>query len=91
MNKLILTTDQAIGLLSNDERIHTFTQAGPAILGCDVDRNELIEIINKSECEIGGEQCKRMGHGLAVWNNGPMFIEVDKDKIEELEKQLTKP
>jgi hypothetical protein len=77
--RVILTPDQAIAMLDPEaERIHTFVQAGPCLLGADHDSQDLLDEINSAlQLEIGGEMCCRMNHGLVVWRGktDPLFVE----------------
>ncbi len=88
MSRINITTEQAISLLQKTKMIHTFRSMSYTLVGAYWKRSELIKAIKNSECEIGGDQCKRMGHGLVVHIGGPLFVEVPKDKIEELEKLM---
>jgi hypothetical protein len=89
--RVILTADQAIKLLGKRKEIHTFANPRGMLLGADHSRKSLIEDLkNARSIEIGGDQCKAMGHGLVMYmKNEPLFIEVDKDELFELEKSLT--
>ena len=91
-DKVILTKEQAVALLGKRKDIHTFRSGTGILFGADWTRKGLLKAIQDTDLiEIGGEACKRMGHGLVVWTgNDPLFVEVDKDKIEALEKQLVK-
>ena len=92
--KVFITPAQAKSLLSDSEKIHTFRSATGMLIGCDWDRSSILREIDKNpnRIEIGGEVCKRMGHGLIVWTSeaDPLFIEADKGKVRELEELLTK-
>jgi len=90
--KIFLTAEQAIGLLSNEEDIHTFRSWTGILIGADWSRNELIRSFQSAgneDIQIGGDQCKAMGHGLVLFTgNDPLFIEVDKEKLQKLEDEL---
>lgn len=91
-DKVILTKEQAIKLLGKRNEIHTFRSGRGILIGADHSRKSLLESIEKSKLiEIGGEACRRMGHGLVIWTSetDPLFVEVDKKEIEELEISLT--
>lgn len=85
--KIILTKAQAKSLLARRKQIHTFRSGRGLLIGADWEKDSLLKEIDNSEMlEIGGEQCKRMGHGLVVWTgNEPLFVEVDSAKLEKLE------
>ena len=85
---LILTPGQAESLLSDDEYIHTFRNAGFALVGADWEKDELVKEIKKCKCEIGGSGCRGMGHGLVIWtsDSDPLFVETRKNAPEEFEE-----
>jgi hypothetical protein len=77
-NKVMLTYQQACDLLPSGERIHTFRQAGPCLIGADWDRTELLDLMRVFEhtLEQTGEQAQSMKHGLALRDrSGVLFIE----------------
>lgn len=91
--KIFLTPEQAKSVLLPGKQVHTFRSGGMALLGCDWSRKSILKAIddNHDRIEIGGDQCKRMGHGLVVWTSltEPLFIECDKAKLQKLEDELT--
>lgn len=90
--KIILTPAQAKSLLARRKEIHTFRSGPGMLIGADWRKDSIIDAIDKAKIvEVGGEQCKRMGHGLVVWTgNDPLFVEVDSAKLEKLEAKITK-
>lgn len=89
--EFILTKLQAIDLLGDREYIHTtFNPIMNVLLGADWSRQELIDEINKApKIQIGGPNCKALGHGLVIWTDkAPLFVEVDKIKLQALEDSL---
>lgn len=90
MEKRYLTTAEATDLLIEGERVHTFRNPNGMLIGCDWDRDKIINLFNKNEgkVELGGEMCKNMGHAIIVFDGGsPLFIENDKDKLAEFDKE----
>lgn len=89
-DKIMITADQAIALLPDRESIHSFRQAGPVLIGCDSDREDIIERIRATDhCEIGGPACKAMDHALVIRDdNAALFIETDMEKVAVLEMAL---
>lgn len=90
--RIWLTAEQAKSLLSKSKFIHTFRSDPGVLVGADWRRAELIKLIDKlpaEHIEIGGEMCKNMGHGLVIYSGGPLFVEVDKAKLQSLENALT--
>lgn len=48
---------------------------------------EFIDIGTAKEIEVGGEQCRKMGHALVLrQRNEPYFFEHNEDKLAELLK-----
>ena len=78
-----ITPDEAIKLLGDAKEIHTFRSGSMMLIGADRSRESVIDALrsNPQSIEIGGEQCRAMGHGLVVDSGGPLFIEVDKDVL----------
>lgn len=75
-DRVVLSKEQAISMLSDDETIHTYRNAGFMLVGCDWDRAELLEAIEKNECELGGPMCQQMRHGLVIHiGDSPLFVE----------------
>lgn len=62
-----VSVDQALAMLPDDEKIHTFMQAGFTLIGADWDRNELVDLITGAKVrKLTGGNARSMGHGLAV-------------------------
>lgn len=81
-DRIVLTTEQALGMLPDDDDIHTFRNPGGIMLGCDWTRDAITQAIENNECELGGEMCKRMNHGLVIWvDSKPLFVEC-RDEID---------
>lgn len=86
-NRVWLSAEEAISVLPEGDNIHTFRSAGTALLGADWMRKELINTISESLCEVGGEACRAMRHGLVVWTQkaNPLFVECDDEKLGQIE------
>lgn len=89
--KIFLTADEAISLLKGSH-IHTFRNSPMMLIGADWSKKSLVKLLKEvppDSIEIGGEQCRKMGHGLVVWTseNDPLFVQVDDNKLTELENQ----
>lgn len=77
--RVVLSKTEAIEMLPDTEKIHTFRQCGPMLLGADWDKENIIETINNHDVEITGEQAQSMGHGIALHDDkGWLFIETKK-------------
>ena len=87
-DRLIVSPDEAEALLSPGKYVHNFVQAGFALIGCDYDRADAIAAFKAAKLiEIGGDQCKRIGHALAVHSpDGTLsFFAADKDAVSAFE------
>lgn len=87
MEPRFITPEEAIALLDpNADRIHTF-RSGMILIGADWDKSDIIQTLkdNPDSIQIGGEQCRAMGHGLVVDSNGLLFIEVDKEVLDKFD------
>lgn len=74
-DRLTLNVNQAISMLPEEGDIHTYRSTGFALLGFDLPRKFILELIRTRTCEIGGEQCKRFNHGLVIHDDGPLFVQ----------------
>lgn len=81
-----LTTEQALSLISDKEYIHTFISLPNVLIGAEWKREDIVRAIYEHSCEMGGEMCRKMGHGLAILKgNDPMFVEVDDDALDKFD------
>ena len=90
--KNFISDDEAIALLPEGEYIHTFRESGLALIGADWLREEIIELIRKSDClELTGEGARSMYHGLAIYDHDAkmqsdiLFVETDMEKLQALD------
>ncbi len=93
--KRIFITPQEAGecLIVKDNQVHNFIQAGFGLVGADWDVQDVAELLDEAtSIEIGGEQCRKLGHGLVAIKEGEAyFFEADNDKLNELEKKYSEP
>lgn len=94
-NRLFLTFEQAIDILPKEEQIHCFINATFGLIGADWEKEKVTETLsNADSIEIGGEQCKALGHALvcvpkgAKYQSDIYFFQSDKEKVEYYEKLL---
>lgn len=75
--KEVITFDEAVKRLPDAEQVHTFRQAGFAIIGADWDKTSLLDAMRKApEIQVTGPQAQSMKHGLCIVDDsGPLFIE----------------
>ena len=86
MDKLFITPQQAISLLNEGDEIHTFRNTGGFLLGCNYDRESLIELLeaNSDKIEIAGEQATQLKHGVVLEDDkGYLFIETNEQNLNE--------
>ncbi len=77
-----LTVTEAINRLPEGEFIHTFRNPGGMLLGSDWKREEIIDTLNEAlEIRRTMGMAQRMGHGIVVDTNGPLFIQTKEEGI----------
>ena len=70
-----LTIEEADALMASGPEVHTFRQAGPALVGCDWKRSDLLALMKKYPPELSGPAATSAKHGLAlIDDHGPLFI-----------------
>lgn len=72
-----LTFEQAVAMLPDGEEVHTFRQAGWALLGASWPREKIIAAIKEWGAELSGPAATGTDHGLALRQDGRgvLFIE----------------
>ncbi len=89
-----LTTEQAVQVIKGGEWVHTFRTPGSGmLLGADWKRTELVDLLSKlppERVELAGEQARRLGHGLCVWESEdrPMFVETNTESLAGLRAEI---
>jgi hypothetical protein len=74
---VLLSYEEAVALLPDGDRIHTFLDAGISIIGADWDRAEILALLDRTERrEVTGPAAQGSGHGLAAYREDgvPVFI-----------------
>ena len=92
--KYYLSYDEAIQILPDSENIHTFINATFGLLGADWSKNNILNRLKEvdSVLELTGEQSRKMGHGMGVYNKNSkyqsdiLFIQTDEEKLLLFEK-----
>lgn len=74
---VLLSYDEAVALLPDGDRIHTFLDGGMALIGADWDRAQVPALLESTDRrEVTGPSAQAMKHGLAAFRDGePVFIE----------------
>jgi len=88
--KFILTKEQALQIANiKNEHIYNFISISPALIGADCTRTQFLEILeNADSIEVGGKQCRAMGHALVIWdNNRPYFFEHIEEELLRIERE----
>ena len=74
--RVFLSAAEAEAMLPEGETIHTFRQAGPALIGASLERSQIISALQTRRPELSGAQATAMKHGLVVFDDyGALFIE----------------
>jgi hypothetical protein len=93
----MLTYEQAVSVLPDDDMIHTYFSIPMSLIGGDWERERILEAIRSGKPQIGGEACRREGHGLVIFTDisllgikaeEPLFIETRDGAIDKLEKDI---
>lgn len=77
--------DRAVAMLPDGDYVHTFRQAGPCLIGADVEREKLLLIMLAlaPTIELTGPIMRGMGHGMVLADDvGFLFIKT-KEEPEE--------
>lgn len=83
-DKELITFDEAIKRLPDEDWIHTFRNYGNVLMGADWKKEEIFEAMQAAtEIEITGPQAQAIGHGLAICDeHGWLFIETANAGVE---------
>ena len=73
-DRVKLSREEVDKMLEDGERVHTYKQAGPALIGCDWERDKILELVEKNGAELAGDVATNMNHGVVVYDGDvPMF------------------
>lgn len=89
MDKAIkLSTDEALSLLPDGDTIHCFVSSSFALFGADWKRANVIKYIEEADSlQIGGDNCRAMGHGLVAFiGDEAKFFEAKEEELVKLEE-----
>lgn len=74
--RVVLSPIEAEAMLPEGEMIHTFRQAGYALIGADWERSEIIKAFQTCKPQLAGEQATAMKHGIVFFDDyGAVFVE----------------
>ena len=75
--RVTLTPEQLDAMMPPGEEVHTFMQAGYAILGAHWNRKEILDAARKNGAELSGDAATKMRHGAVTWDDEKraVFIE----------------
>jgi hypothetical protein len=83
-DRVVLTGYQALDMLPNDgeidSKIHVYRCCETGVMvGFNLDRDCVVDKIRDNHCEIGGDMCRELGHGLVIKDGCEfMFVECRK-------------
>lgn len=84
-----LTPKEAIAFLPDGDTVHTFRGGGRVLLGCDWEKQQIIDAINTAKnLEVTGTTAQSMRHGLAIHeqDGGMLFVET-KERTDEVQQE----
>lgn len=85
---VMVSVEQALGILGNGEKIHTFDAHAAMFSGCDMPREQLAQDILASggaQIVVGNHRMAGMGHNLLVQGErGAVFVEVDAARMAQI-------
>lgn len=81
---VILGWEEAMALLPDTPKIHTYRESSVALLGADWSRRDLVQAMKEApEIHETGVAAQAFGHGMAIFDeHGPLFIETKRVKEE---------
>lgn len=88
MAKEKFTPEEAISVLPEGDRIHTFRNSQGMLFGADWKRDKLEAAIRKAgEARITVGMAKSTNHGIVIVDEtGPLFIETNKTLVAAVEE-----
>ena len=86
--RVFLTTKEAKSLFDKRKKsVHTFINTMGMLIGADWEKKDIFKLLKKCKVEIGGEQCRKLSHGLVIWRTEKdlLYVEVDDKKLQAIE------
>lgn len=83
MEQKFITPKEAIGLLNDEEQIHTFKNHNKTLVSTNHNRENLIGILeaNPDKIQISSKQYRKMQYGLTIEDSGYLFIKTNEEKL----------
>jgi hypothetical protein len=82
LDRRVVPIEEAIRRIGRKKWIHTFMQGGPALIGADHDREDVIAAMRTHGVEDSGASATAIGHTLVIvrypvapGRHAPLFIE----------------
>ena len=87
-DRVFISPEQAKSCLPDGEHIHAFKGGGFTLLGFDLDRGRVVELLDTKPVELAGDVARGMDHGIVVHaDDGPLFIETVPDALAKLDER----
>lgn len=89
---IFISLEEAIGVLADGDRVHTYRNPAGMLIGADWDRDGLIDAMRRHQdtLQIGGPGCRGIKHGLVMYDPKALFISADEGRIREIEESRAK-
>lgn len=82
--RVFLTVDEALAILPEGAKVHTFRNPVGVLLGADWSRKDVVKAIRKAfKLELAGSVATSMNHGLVVWekrDKPALYVETRKEQ-----------
>jgi hypothetical protein len=73
--KVMVSFKEAKKRLPKGDMVHTFRQSGPALIGADWPKKDVLAVMKKHEVSETGPHAQATNHGLAITDeSGYLFI-----------------
>ena len=79
MSDEIISKENALKMLPAGDTVHTFRNGGNILLGAEWDKKDILNLFDKFEIVLAGENAKALNHRLAVNDGSWIFIETSTD------------
>ena len=74
-----LSYEEAVAMLPEGKKIHTFRNTTGILIGADWTRSQILKVLKKFKPELSGPEATNMNHGIVLFDEvGVLFIETLK-------------